>query len=67
METIEQKLAEILRQIEKQDTDWDRAKEELMQQLGDASLYVPDGVLREIDEACTPRAQQNQTIHGMRA
>ena len=65
-ETKDARLAAVLRELEKQDANWARVKEEL-RALGDVVIAVPTAALEEITDACrvhTPNEINLQAVRG---
>jgi hypothetical protein len=63
---LESQLARITQEIERQNAEWAHAKHQLAA-LGDVRLFVPEGLLADIDEACAPLGARPEPTPGIRA
>jgi hypothetical protein len=63
---IKERLAALERELEKQDEEWERVKENLGA-MGDVRVAVCDELLEEIDEALQTRASPYQVTALSRA
>jgi hypothetical protein len=60
------RLAAIVRELETQDAEWERAKEKL-RALGDVQVAIPKAVLDEISGTRRVPAEHGINLHGVRA
>jgi hypothetical protein len=59
------RLAAIVRELERQDAEWERAKEKL-RALGDVEIAVPKAALEEIRTTQTVCAEDGIKLQGVR-